>query len=145
MDPPFLWNAGNISTEISVTGVLVAPKRGLSVFEISSSKFLKKLFTTRKRSLRRLCFYTYVSLCSQGEYLGRYPPVRYTPLGRYTPWAGTPPWASTPPLGQVHPPRQVHHPLGMYTSQTGTPPRQVHPPGQVFPLAVHAGIWSTSE
>ena len=83
------------------------------------------LITARKRSLRRLCFYTCLSFCSQGgEYLGRYPP------------------------GQVHPqtgtPRQVHPP-GRYTPQAGTPPRQVHPPGR-YPSAptVHAGIRSTS-
>ena len=62
-------------------------------------------------------------------------------------------WAGTLP-GQEHPPGQVH------PTQPGTPPgrytpRQIHPlagtpsgrytPWQVHhPLAVHAGIWSTS-
>ena len=42
--------------------------------------------------MRRLCFYTCLSFCSQwGECLGRYPPGQVHPPGRYTPW-------------QVHPP-----------------------------------------
>ena len=32
-----------------------------------------------------------LSFCPRGEYLGRYPPGRYTPLDRYTPQAGTAP------------------------------------------------------
>ena len=37
------------------------------------------IFTTRKRSLRRLCFNNCQSFCSRGGYLGRYPPPhRYT-------------------------------------------------------------------
>ena len=49
--------------------------------------------------------FSQVSVCPQGEYLGRYPPRTgtHTPPGRYTPRAGT-------PAGQLHPPRQVHHP-----------------------------------
>ena len=41
-----------------------------------------------------------VSVCPQGEYLGRYPP-----------WAGTPLWPGTPP-DQVHPPGQGRPPPG---------------------------------
>ena len=81
------------------------------------------LVTARKRSLRRLCFYTCLSviLFTAGEstWAGKHP------LGRYTPRAGTP--------GQV-PPGQVH-PLGRYT-----PLGQVHP-GRYTPMvnerAVH--------
>ena len=60
-----------------------------------------KIFTTRK-SLRRLCFYTCVSVHGEGV-PGQVPPGRYTPprvgtflSGRYTPREGTPPlWAGT--------------------------------------------------
>ena len=52
--------------------------------------------TARKPSLRRLCFYTCLSV---------YPP------GRYTPCVGTPP-------GQLHPPGQVH------PCKAGTPREQ---------------------
>ena len=50
----------------------------------SLSKRKRPIFTARKRSLRRLYFYTCLSFYSQGgEYLGRYIPH---------PRAGTPPW-----------------------------------------------------
>ena len=65
--------------------------------------------TTCKRSLRRLCFYRCLSV-HRGDYLGRYPPARYTP----SPLAGTPPWAGT------------HH-------RTGTLTGQVHSLEQVPP------------
>ena len=76
------------------------------------------VFTARKRSLRQGFVFTRVcdSVHRGGEYLGRYPRGRYTPLGRYTPWAGT------LPLGK-------YTPLGRYTRWAGTPPEQVHPPG----------------
>ena len=105
--------------------------------------------TARKQSLRRLCFYTCLSVIlftGEGEYLGRYTlwagtppgrytptlPSRYTPLGRYTPprsrytppWEGTPPSRYTPP-GQVHPPGAVH--AGRYGQQAGgTHPTGMH-------------------
>ena len=73
-------------------------------------------FTARKRSLRRLCFYTCLSVILFTGWIhspGRYtPPPACAPLGRYTPLAGTPPWQGTP---------------SRYT-----------------PCAVHAGIQSTS-
>ena len=69
------------------------------------------IFTARKRSFRRLCFYTCLSFCSQ----------------RGSTWECThPPGPGTPP-GQVHP-------LGTSTPGPGTPPRQVHPWDQVHPL-----------
>ena len=46
------------------------------------------IITAHKRSLRRLCFYTCLSvfLFTVGEYLGRYPPGQvHPPLGRYMP------------------------------------------------------------
>ena len=48
------------------------------------------IFTARKRSLRRLCFYTCLS--TGGTWAG-------TPPGKYPPWAGTPPWPGTPQAG----------------------------------------------
>ena len=59
-------------------------------------------FTARKRSLRRLCFYTCLSVIL---FTGGYTPQAGTPL----PQAGTPPW-------QVHPPGKV--------PPAGTPPVQ---------------------
>ena len=129
-------------------------------------------FTALKQSLRRLCFYTGLSviLFTGGSTwagkspLGRNTPQAGTPPGRYTvsgryPWAGTPqqvhPWASTHPSGR-------YTPQGRYTSSRNSSsgrytPRQVHPapPGQVPPwqvhpqacippVPVHAGIRSTS-
>ena len=69
------------------------------------------IFTARKRSLRRLCFYTCLSVDSGGS-TWQVPPGYVHPLlDRYTPsW-------------QVHPPGQVH-------SRAGTPPGQVYPPEQ---------------
>ena len=90
---------------------------------------IQTLFTARKRSLRRLCFYTCLSVilffCSQrgstwaGTPQAGSSPGMFTPSS-YTTWAGTPPGRYTPPPGQVHP-------------QAGTPPRQVHPPGKYTP------------
>ena len=88
---------------------------------------LNVLFTVRKRSLRRLCFYTCLSVHRGSTQAGTppagtprqvHPPGRYTPLGRYPPGryslqAGTPPRVGTPP-------RQVHS-LGRYTPWAGTP------------------------
>ena len=76
------------------------------------------------------------------EYLGKYPPGRYTPQagtspGRYTPLAGTPP-------GQVHSTqgRYTHlagTPPGRYTQpRAGTPPGRYNPPGRyTHPGQVH--------
>ena len=120
--------------------LLVVTELATSGTQCSSSCFLREIwgggwgrggrydssflvFTARKRSLRRLCFYTCLSFCSRGggTWAG-------TPPGRYPPLAGTLP-------GQVHP-------------LAGTPPPgQVHPPGRYTPSpppAVHAGIRSAS-
>ena len=89
----------------------------------------KLLATARKRSLGQGNIFTPVChfVHRRKEYLGRYPP------GRYTPWAGT-------PLGQVHPLGR-YTPLDRYTPRDQVPPwDQVHPPrytpqDQVHPLA----------
>ena len=89
--------------------------------------FLTFLITTRKRSLRRLCFYTCLSviLFTGGGYLGRSTPGPGTP-----PWPGTPPGRYTP--GQVHPPRAVH--AGRYGQQAGgTHPTEMHSCCSFFP------------
>ena len=86
-------------------------------------------FTARKRSLRRLCFYTCLSviLFTRGGVPGQVHPLgKYTSISRYTPQEGTPPSQGTP-LRQVHLPGQV-------LPWAGTSPGQVHPtPGQVHP------------
>ena len=92
-----------------------SPMFGLISSQARLWKYRNHIFTARKRSLRRLCFYTCLSvlLFTGGEYLGRYTPqagIPPTPLGRYT------------PLGQVHPPGQVHLPSG-----AGTPPGRYTP------------------
>ena len=101
----------------------------------------KIIFTARKRSLRRLCFFTGVCPIAcwdttppAGTPLGRNTPRQVHPLGRhplgrYTPRAET-------PLGS-------YTPLGRYTPWEGTPPAQcmlgytlctvhagIHPPAQ---------------
>ena len=61
-----------------------------------------------------------VILFTGGFCLSAHPLGRY-PLGRYTPQAGTPLWTGTPPR-QVHPPgRYTPHPT-RYTPLSGTPP-----------------------
>ena len=105
-------------------------------------------FTALKQSLRRLCFYTGLSviLFTGGSTwagkspLGRNTPRQVHPLAGTlsqvgTPWQ-VPPSRYTP--GQVHPsqagtlPRAGTPPAGT-APLVGTPPRQVHPapPGQV--------------
>ena len=119
------------------------------------------LFTARKRSLRRLCFYTCVSVHGGGgsTWAGTPPRTRYTPRPatppgtRYPPGPGTPPWDQVPPRTRYTPWDQVHSPGTWYTPRTrypppqgpGTPWDQVHPPGPGIPRtryppgAVHAG------
>ena len=98
-----------------------------------------QIFTTRKRSLRRLCFYTCLSVIlftGGGEYLGRY-------AGTYPPRPGTPTQDQVHPLGPGTPRRTRYtsswdqvHPQGPGTPPpgSGTPPRT-----RYTPLAVHAG------
>ena len=97
----------------------------------------KEVITSHKRSLRRLCFYTCLSVHRGSTWAG-------TPR-QVPPWSGTPP----PPPGQVHPSWQVHPP-GHVHPPAGTPPwsgiplagtpplarytpRQVHPPMYIPP------------
>ena len=91
-----------------------------------STKSKVSIFTARKRSLRRLCFYTclsFILFTGGGEYLTRYIPPTQTP----SPQPGTPPGANPPP-DQVYPPRSRHPP------GPGTPPLgQVHPLGPGTP------------
>ena len=90
------------------------------------------VITARKRSLRRLCFYTCLSFCSQGMG-GGVPGLVPLPPGQAKqvhPPAGTPP-------GQVHPSTpQASTPLGRYTHP---PPGQVHPPPTgMHPTGMHS-------
>ena len=101
---------------------------------------MKMFITARKRSLRRLCFYTCLSVHrGRSTWAGTpwqvhppgmytpprqvHPPDRYPLLGRY-PQAGTPTGAGTPP-GQVHTP-WAGMPPGRNTPWTGTPHTTVH-------------------
>ena len=128
------------------------------------------IFTSRKRSLRRLGFTrVYHSFCSQGGVPGVSPQDQVHPRGPGTPpcdqvhprGPGTLPWDQVHPQDQVHPPGPGtpprpgtpppgtrYTPLGpgtpprtRYTPRPGTPPRDhVHPP----PLeAAYSGIRST--
>ena len=118
-------------------------------------------FLPSATKLRRLCFYTCLSFCSQGEVPGHvsHPLTRYIPSGpgtppgtytpcpgpgtpprtRYTPWAGTPPLGPGTPQDQVQPPgtrytpQQAHPIRTRYTPWAGTPPGQVHPLGRYTP------------
>ena len=95
---------------------------------VHSHKATSTIITARKRSLGQGNIFSSVcqEFCSQGEYLGRYTPGRYTPRQVHPP-------------GQVHPPRQVH-PLGRYTPWAGTPPRTGTPPRS----SACWEIWATS-
>ena len=94
-----------------------------SCFADSESDFI----TTCKRSLRRLCFYTCLSIHRGSTWAGA--SRAGTPLGTcqqvHHPLAGTPPRAGTPP--------------GRYIPQAGTPPGQVHPLGRYTPRHPWAG------
>ena len=61
---------------------------------------VSSFITARKRSLRRLCFYTCLSvlLFTVGGVPGQAPPWAGTPPKQvHLPWAGTPRWAGSPP------------------------------------------------
>ena len=104
--------------------------------------FLNRIFTTHKRSLRRLCFYTCLSVQrGRGSTWAGIPRTRYTPRTRCTPGPGTPPWTRYPwdqvhPLDQVHPQDQVHPPGPGTPSPDQVTPRPGAPP---LPGAVHDG------
>ena len=102
-----------------------------------TSLILCLIFTADKRSLRRLCFYTRLSviLFTGGGVPGQVTPWAGTPHWQVHPQAGTPPqsstspWAGTspllvgtPPPGQVHP--QAGTPPWADTPPKGTPPWQ---------------------
>ena len=94
------------------------------------------IFTTRKRSLQRLCFYRCLSVhrgvSHQGDHLVGRPP------GRETPWQGDPPSRETPqqgdPPGRRHPPGR-RYPLGRRHPLAGRPPQEGGIPQQGDPLA----------
>ena len=104
-------------------------KRGKNVTckqGLTSPVSIEDVITARKQSLRRLCFYTCLSVHrGEGEYLGRYTPRQVHPPDQVH------------PLDQVHPPWDQVHPLGpgtppwtRYTPQTRyTPLDQLYPPG----------------
>ena len=73
-----------------------------------------RLFTARKRSLRRLCFYTCLSFIL------------------FTGWEST--WAGAPPSDQVHSPRTRYTPRPPQTRYTPPRTRCPLPPGPGTPL-----------
>ena len=121
------------------------------------------LITGRKPSLRRLCFYTCLSVIlftRGGSTWAGTPRTRYTPQDRVHPHLGlgTPP-GQVHPLDQVHlpwdqvhpPPVQVHpHEPGTPPSWAGTPPRtrytppgpSTHPPGPGTPPRTRYTPWA---
>ena len=82
---------------------------------------LISIFTVRKRSLRRLCFYTCLSFCSQGGslpqcILGYHPPEQTPPRpGTLPPGPGTP--RTSPPLpgAETATAADGTHPTGMHS------------------------------
>ena len=92
--------------------------QGIADIKRASNKELA-LITARKRNLRRLCFYTCLSV------------ILFT--GGST-WAGTPPPRQAHPLA-VHPPMGRYTPLGSYTPREATPPGS-YTPRQVPPRSV---------
>ena len=87
--------------------------------------FAYLFITARKRSLRRLCFYTCLSfILFRGEYLTRYlPPSRHPPKTRYTPWSRhLPDQVHHPPWDQVHTPGTRCTPRDQVPPESGTPP-----------------------
>ena len=87
--------------------------------EISVSWQIKDfVITAHKQSLRRLCFYTCLSVHRGSTWAGTHR-AGTPPRHAHPPWAGTP-W-QVPPLAG--------------TPQVGTPSLASTPPGQVHPLA----------
>ena len=102
---------------------IVSTQPGVNLSPSLIFKFNLGIFTARQRSLRRLCFYTCLSV------------ILFT--GR-----GVPGQVPSPHWGQVHPPGR--YPLAGTPPGRYTLPPQIHPPGGTPPATVHAGIWSTS-
>ena len=82
--------------------------------QVSKCEMLRMIFTARKRSLQRLCFYTCLSFCSQGGL--PHCMLRYHTPGADTPQEADPPVADTPPPPEQTPP----------TPGADTPPCAVH-------------------
>ena len=83
-------------------------------------------FLPSATKLRRLCFYTCLSCCSQG---GGLPQCM---LGYHTPPRGTPPWEAPPPQEAHHPWKHTH------------PPREAHPtPLRTHPTGMHSCLKMT--
>ena len=81
-------------------------------------------FLPSATKLRRLCFYTCLSVHREAV-PGQVPPQdQVHPQTRYPPGPGTPPMTRYTPHGQVHPPRTRYTPI---------PRDQVHPPGPSTP------------
>ena len=65
------------------------------------------IITARKRSLRRLCFYTCLSfILFTAGVSGIRPPGRHPPVGRHPAGPSTHPWADNPPGTKYTPPSQ---------------------------------------
>ena len=118
-------------------------QKGLTILPVFHHYIYERdVITARKRSLRRLCFYTYLSviLFTVGEYLGRNPPgIWYIPQNRYTPGTryippgpGYPSGPGTPP--HLHPGPGTPPPPG-----PGTPPaRYGQQAGGTHPTGMHS-------
>ena len=95
------------------------------------------IFTARKRSLRRLCFYTCLSviLFTGGMSASVHDGIN-TPPGSRHPWEADSPWEADPPANRHHPPpREADPPPRKQTPlEVDTPPWEADPP-----CAVHAG------
>ena len=135
----------SISTHAYCTRVVVYHPPSPSDSVSSPAYWVFLLFTTRKRSLRRLCFYTCLSVilfrgCLPQCILG-YTSPRQTPLSRHPP-RQTPPQADTPgrhPSHQQTPPR-ADTPQEQTPSPSGADtPREQTPLQQTPPYPVHSG------
>ena len=97
----------------------------MNVKTLTSTIFRIGEYLPSATKLRRLCFYTCLSFCSQGGsasvHAGIPPPPSRHPLGADTPRSGTPP--NQAPPGSRHPLEHTHPP----------PPDQEHSPEQATP------------
>ena len=125
--------AGIVSNVALVTVCLINLMRAM--FEVA--KFIPRgevLYLLSATKLRRLCFYTCLSVIlftGGGGYLGRYTPRdQVHPPGSGSPWQVHPPGPGTTPQDQVHTPRDQVHPPSRYTPQD-----QVHPLQQTATVA----------